>query len=220
MRKPLLVLALCWAAGLAACQPDTTLSTEGAVAPTITRSFEKPAPTPVLADTAAPHLAPTPSVEAEQITYEMLVFQGLPSEQLTVAQLIRQLGRPDSVTRGGVECGSKLSDDLPLPGDMWYYDGTQYEVAGNQAVLAAMDVRNGRFSGKLGKLVLNQHTVLQEVARVFPKAALTVRPAASSVALQQISFTYLMPNGETADGTLNLIFDHGKLVLVEHWFPC
>ncbi|WP_143069731.1 hypothetical protein [Hymenobacter actinosclerus] len=193
---------------------------EGVTAPTISRSFEKPAPTPVPADTATPRPVPNPAIEAEQITYKMLVFFGLPSEQITVSQLTRQLGQPDSVARGAVECGSQLSDDLPLPGDMWYYGGTQYEVAGNQAALGAMDVRNGRFSGKLGKLVLNQHTTLQDVARVFPNAVRSVRPAAMSAALQEISFTYLMGNGETADGTLNLIFDRGKLILVEHWFPC
>ncbi|NVO32522.1 hypothetical protein [Hymenobacter lapidiphilus] len=225
MQKQLLVMVLGMATGLTACQSDTTSPAAAMEAPKVYMSMEGPQPSepsPVsLVETNDSAARPVPAgIQTEQIRSGMLVVEGLPSEQLSVAQLVRQLGQPDSVARGVVECGSTLDGNPTLPGDMWYYDGTQYEVADKQAVLATMDVRSGRFHGKLGKLLLNQRTTLQDMARVFPKAAQTVGPAAESAAFQQVSFTYLLDNGQTADGELWLIFDQGKLIKVENWFPC
>ena len=205
MIKPFILFSAGLLMGLGGCQPESSTPAVAAPANLVV---------------AAPRPAPDELPPAEQVTDDMLVFEGLPAGQLPVAQLTRQLGQPDSIARGAVECGSQLDVDLTVPGDFWYYSRSRYAVARNQAALEAMDVRSGRFHGKLGSLVLNQSTTLQDVARVFPNAARRVGPATESTALQQVSFTFLLKNGETADGELWLIFDRGQLISVNHWFAC
>lgn len=124
-----------------------------------------------------PNIAkPAPAKEEpanpEHIEASMVTLVGLPDDELTTKQLMRQLGRPDSITKGAVECGSRLSTPMNSPnGDLWCYGKTMYEVSGTQAILCSFDVTTGKFQGRIGKLVLNQNTTLEDVRRFFPEAA-------------------------------------------------
>ncbi|MCI1186009.1 hypothetical protein MON38_01155 [Hymenobacter sp. DH14] len=149
--------------GLAACQSNpTTPATPSAAPATTSTTASTPLP-------AAPK-APANPEYADAATFSI---SGLPDSQLTTKEFTRQLGRPDSIAKGAVECGSRLAN-IPMDapdGDSWYYGKTMYEVSGTQAVLCSFDVTTGRFKARLGKLVLDKNTTLEAVRRLYPESA-------------------------------------------------
>ena len=169
---------------------------------------------------AQPAPARARPVNSEHIEASMVTVIGLPDEELTTKQLMRQLGRPDSIAKGTVECGSRLATPMNSPdGDFWYYGKTVYEVSGTQAILCSFDVTSGKFQGRVGKLVLNQKTTLEDVRRFFPVAAREAdKPAAG-----QLGEGMRLPFYDKAvpmDGSLILLFKKGRLQAVEFFSPC
>jgi len=206
MKHLLLLMPLL--ACLAACQSSPTT-------PSAAPTAAKPAQAPAEPAAAAPG-------KPEYIEDNMLTVNGQPVKELTTAQLQRQLGRPDSIAKGVVECGAMLDalNKMNSPaGDFWYYGHTRYEVSGTHAILASFDVTTGKFQGKLGSLMLNQNTTLEDVRRLFPKSAKqadvpsTVRPGEE----MSLPFYY---KGEQTDESLNLLFKKGRLQEVEFFMPC
>jgi hypothetical protein len=152
----------------------------------------------------------------------MLTIIGLPDEQLTTRQLTLRLGRPDSIAKGAVECGSRLSD-LPMDspaGDIWYYGRTMYEVNGKQALLSRFDVTSGKFQGRIGKLVLNQNTTLEDVRRVFPVSAKEADQPAGPGRPGEIMSLPFYDKEVPMDGALELMFRNGRLQAVDFFSPC
>jgi hypothetical protein len=160
--------------------------------------------------------------KSEHIEWGMLTVNGKPVKELTTSQLLRQFGRPDKIEKGAIECGAMLSSltkiDSP-EGDAWYYGKTMYEVNGKDAVLGSFEVTSGKFRGKLGPLLLNQHTTLEDVRRIFPESAKqadvpsTVRPE------EEMSLPFFY-KGEPMDDSLLLLFKKGRLQQVEFFSPC
>lgn len=180
---------------------------------------------PATAVATPPNVAkPAPAKEEpanpEHIEASMVTLVGLPDEELTTKQLMRQLGRPDSIAKGAVECGSRLSTPMNSPdGDLWYYGKTMYEVSGLQAILCRFDVTTGKFQGKIGKLLLNQNTTLEDVRRFFPEAAKEAdKPSTSQPG--EVMYLPFFYKGMPMDESLNLIFKQGRLQEVEFFSPC
>jgi hypothetical protein len=145
-----------------------------------------------------------------------VTVNGNPHQQLTTQALIKLLGRPDSIAKGAVECGSLLDIPTNSPnGDFWYYGKTMYDVNGNQAILHSFDVTKGKFQGKVGKLTLNQNTTLEDVRRLYPLSA--KQADGPEVGTMNVPFEH---DGQLMDSSLNLIFKKGRLQEVEFFFPC
>jgi hypothetical protein len=189
---------------LAACQSSPT-------APTA------PKPEQAHAEPAAPAAGKPEYIEAN-----MLTVNGQLVKEITTAQLKRQFGRPDSIAKGVVECGAMLDtlNGMNSPaGDFWYYGNTRYEVSGTHAVLASFDVTTGKFQGKLGKLILNQNTTLEDVRRIFPKSAKQADVPSTGRLGEEMSLPFYY-KGEPMDESLNLLFKKGRLQEVEFFMPC
>jgi hypothetical protein len=191
---------------LAACQttPDTPAA---AVAPP--SEAAQPAP---------PKAAPA---NTEHIEADMLTITGLPTKEISTAQLTRQLGRPDSIAKGAVECGSRL--DLPMAGpngDFWYYGKTMYEVNGSRAILLGFDVTTGHFRASIGKLVLDKNTTLEDVRRVYPVSAKEADTPAGPGRTGEVMSLPFFDKNEPTDEALNLQFQNGRLQMVELFSPC
>jgi hypothetical protein len=206
--KPLLCLVpALWC--LAACQSTPTTP----AAPTVA------VPAPTKTSVAPVNSAP---VAPEFIEWGTLTVNDKPHEELTTKLLVSQLGRPDSIAKGAVECGSELENLNKLDaaaGDFWYYGKTAYEVSGNQAILASFDVTAGNFQGKLGQLPLNQHTTLEDVRRFFPVSAKEADVPATGRPGEVMSLPFYH-KGVQEEASLNLIFKKGRLQEVEFFFPC
>lgn len=188
---------------LAACQSSPTAPPEAPATASVP-------PAPVAAAPADP----------EHIEASMVSVIGLPDGEVTTKQVTRQLGRPDSIAKGAVECGGRLTVPMGSPnGDVWYYGKTMYEVNGTHAILLSFDVTSGKFQGKVGKLVLNQNTTLEDVRRYFPEAAKAADKPSSGRAGEEMhlpSFDKEVP----LDESLNLLFQKGHLQEVEFFSPC
>jgi hypothetical protein len=172
-------------------------------------------PAAEVAAPAATQPAPPPAEPAnpEHIEWSDLTINGKPREALSTQLLTSQLGRPDSIAKGAVECGGELEPVNNTNGDFWYYGKTHYEVAGSRAIITTFDVTTGKFQGKLGQLVLNQNTTLEDVRRFFPVSA--------KESYDPITITLAVyANGVLMDSSLNLRFKHGRLQEVEFFNPC
>ncbi|TGD82490.1 hypothetical protein [Hymenobacter wooponensis] len=194
---------------LAACQSNST--------PPVAQEAAAPPKPPV------PQPAPASGLEApnpERIQDSMVTVNGQLHRELTTQALERQMGRPDRIEKGAVECGSQL--DLPIDapeGDWWFYGKTMYEVNGTQALLHSFDVTTGKFAGKLGKLTLDQNTTLEDVRRYYPVSVKQAEEQGTSRDEQTISLPFEY-QGEMSDESLSLLFKNGRLQEVEFFFPC
>lgn len=166
--------------------------------------------------------APVAPAQPEYVEMNMITVNGKPREELTTRLLERQLGRPDSIAKGAVECGGVL-DNLNKPdseaGDFWYYGNTMYEVSGDQAILDVFDVTTGKFHGKVGQLVLNDKTTLEDVRRFFPESAKEADMPATGRSGEEMSIPFFY-KGTPTDASLSLLFKKGRLQKVEFFFPC
>lgn len=193
--------------GLSACQHSSTISVEA--------SSEKGAPVEQVKG---------PVTESEHITWTMLTINGKPHQELTTQQLLNQSGRPDSIAKGAIECGSLLTslNQLNRPdGDCWYYGKTTYDVGGTQAVLSSFDATKGNFSGRVGSLVLNQHTTLADVQRYFPIAAQRAQASVTRTAgWDKVVHLPFYKQGVSEEASLELFFQHGQLQTVGFYSPC
>jgi hypothetical protein len=199
---------------LAACQSNPTVPTDtSGVVPVSTKQ-----------EHATMELAKPVASKPEYIEWGALTINGKPHQELTTALLERQLGRPDSIAKGAVECGSMLESLNKLDGakgDFWYYGHTMYEVSGTQAILSSFDVTTGKFRGKLGQLQLNQHTTLEDVRRFFPVSAKEADVPATGRPGEVMSLPFYNKEKDVwADASLNLIFKKGRLQEVEFFSPC
>jgi hypothetical protein len=199
---------------LVACHgtPDTPTAANGIV---LSPAKQKPTDT---------EPAKSVSGKPEYIEWRTLNINGKPHQELTTALLKRQLGRPDSIAKGVVECGSML-ESLNKPdsaeGDVWYYGHTRYEVSGTQAILTSFDVTTGKFAGKLGQLLLNQHSTLEDVRRFFPVSAKQADVPATGRPREIISLPFYIKDKDIwADASLDLVFKKGHLQQVEFFSPC
>lgn len=185
-----------------------------------TASTVVPAPTQPGQINEAP-TTPAPA-QSEYIEAHMITVNGKPHQELTTQLLERQLGRPDSIATGAVECGSAL-ENLNKPdseaGDIWYYGNTMYEVSGGQAILLSFDVTTGKFYGKVGQLILNEKTTLEDVRRFFPESAKEADVPSSGRPGEEMSVPFFY-KGTPTDASLSLLFKKGRLQKVEFFFPC
>jgi hypothetical protein len=206
---PLVPILIC----LAACQSTPTTPTASGTAPVLTKQEQ-----------ANVALAQPVQATPEYADWSTLTINGKPHQELTTTSLERQLGRPDSIAKGAVECGSMLESLNKLDsaeGDFWYYGHTVYEVSGTQAILASFDVTTGKFEGKLGKLLLNQHTTLEDVRSFFPVSAKQADVPATGRPGEVISLPFYDKEQDVwEDASLNLIFKKGHLQEVEFFSPC
>ena len=172
------------------------------------------------AATAKPAPASAALANSEHIDASLVTITGLPDEELTTQQLTRQLGRPDSVAKGAVECGSRLSSPMgSSAGDLWYYGKTRYEVNGTHAILCSFDVTSGKCQARIGKLVLNQNTTLEDVRHFFPISAEEVTAPGPGRPGETISLPFF-DKDVPLDGALELVFKEGRLQAVEFFSPC
>jgi hypothetical protein len=192
---------------------------------------------PVLICLAACQSNSSPAVNAQPVTTKptkatlsvsehaelsMLTVNGRPYGELTTKQLKSLLGRPDSIAKGAAECGNQL--DPPAgsesqANDFWYYEKTSYEVSGTQAILNSFDVTSGKFQGKLGKLVLNKYTSLEDVRRFFPVSAKEAETPATGRPGEGMSLP-IYYKGVPTDVYLILMFKKGRLQSVDFWSQC
>jgi hypothetical protein len=197
-------------AALVSCQSTPATPAAHATAPKLPKQLPDPEP------------AQLTKANPEHIEWNALTVNGKITQQLTTSQLQRQLGRPDSIAKGAVECGAMLASLNKLDGargDMWYYGKTTYEVNGTEAVLGSFEVTTGKFQGKLGPLLLNQNTTLEDVRRVFPASAKEADAPASGPPGEEISLPFYH-KGQPTDVYLNLRFKQGRLQEVEFYSPC
>ncbi|UOQ50867.1 hypothetical protein [Hymenobacter cellulosivorans] len=180
---------------------------------------EPATPAPATTEQASPASAAAEAANPEYIEANTITVNGKARAELSTKLLTSQMGRPDSIAKGAVECGGELETADNTNGDFWYYGNTTYEVAGDQAILTIFDVTTGKFQGRVGQLVLNQNTTLEDVRRYYPVSAKEADKPSTSQPGEVMSLGYSY-KGAPIEGALSLIFKQGKLQRVEFFYPC
>ena len=173
----------------------------------------------VLPKTTPPAPVPATPANPEHIDADSITVNGQPRVALTTNLLTSQLGLPDSIAEGAMKCGSELKAFKGANGDFWYHGKTMYEVSGPQAILTTFDVTKGKFQGKLGQLVLNQNTTLEDVRRCFPLSAKDAEKPTSGRPEKEITLPFYH-NAQPLDESLRLLFKNGRLQAVWFYSPC
>jgi hypothetical protein len=83
----------------------------------------------------------------------------------------------------------------------------------------SFDVTSGKFRGKLGKLVLDKNTTLEDVRRFFPESAKQADTPSPGRPGEEMSLPFY-DKDIPMDGALNLLFNKGRLQEVEFFSPC
>jgi hypothetical protein len=204
---------------LASCQSNPTTPDTATVA---VPDASKPQPVkvePVKVEPVKVEATKPEPDNPEFIEDAMVTVNGRPNEELTTRQLKKQMGRPDSIAKGAVECGGNFETMNGPDGDFWYYGKTMYEVNGTRAILYSFDVTTAKFQGKVGKLVLNRNTTLEDARRFFPLSAKEADKPATGRPGEVMSLPFYY-KGTPVEASLILVFKKGRLQEVEFWSPC
>jgi hypothetical protein len=119
-------------------------------------------------------------------------------------EIVKYLGKPDSVTPSGYECGSEAES-------LYYYGGMAFDLDFPFGVYPSVInlVEQPQIKLKYKNIILSRKTTEQEFKKRFPKAA-----------KKDGTGTWLRPS-KGSDDKLRFFFDSkGYLSEIEYWIPC
>lgn len=138
----------------------------------------------------------------------------------SVRNIERILGRADSVVSiNWMEtCSSRYRNENSRNA---YFGGAEFEQFGD-----SLDFMHVNFSKdrsvflQHGELRLNHATTLEEVEKHFPKAVRDISKGYYLIDGKATDSVNLPPSKELSDAQWNLMFQDGKLIRMDLWFPC
>ncbi|WP_114783205.1 hypothetical protein [Botryobacter ruber] len=137
----------------------------------------------------------------------------------TIDNINSLLGKPDSVTTIDWDdtCPSDFkSQDSKLA----YYGGYHFEQFGDSLDFQSIDFRKNKSVFLQSKsLKLNATTTLEEIKKSFPNAAKNIYKM-NVYEIGEVEAITLPPSKALSDGHWLLMFQDGKLIRIDDWFPC
>jgi len=102
-----------------------------------------------------------------------------------------------------------------------YFGGVQFEQFGDSLSFKLVNFsKDHRVFLQSGELKLNHATTLEEIKRHFPKAVNDIREGFYLIDGKDTDAVNLPPSKALADGHWILMFQEGKLIRIDYWFPC
>ncbi len=138
----------------------------------------------------------------------------------TLKDLNTVLGKPDSVAsiNWAETCSSNFkSEDSKLA----YYKGMEFELAGDSLYFQLNDFRKDpKVFLQIGNLRLDHTTTLNDIKKYFPNAVKNIDKMNVYGVEGEVESIVLSPSKELSEGHWLLMFQQGKLIRIEDWFPC
>jgi hypothetical protein len=137
----------------------------------------------------------------------------------TVNNINSLLGKPDSVTT--INWTETCSSDFRSKNSkLAYYDGYHFEQFGDSLDFQSVDfsIKKDLFL-QSNDLKLNSSTTLEEIRKRFPQAAKNIDKM-NVYEVGEVETIVLPPSKALSDGLWLLMFQNGKLIRIDNWFPC
>jgi hypothetical protein len=156
----------------------------------------------------------------EYLDWGSILINGKSPLAASVKNIEDILGRADSVVSiNWMEtCSSRyVSEDSRNA----YFGGVQFEKFGD-----SLDFMHVNFSKdhsvflQSGNLKLNHTSTLEEVEKHFPKAVKNIRKNLYHIDGKETDAVSLPPSKEFSDAQWILMFQQGRLIRIDLWFPC
>ena len=156
----------------------------------------------------------------EYLEWESIRINGKFPLATAVKNVEGLLGKADSVVSidwGETCAGSYRSEDSRNA----YFRGVAFEQFGDSLELQYVDFSKGqRVFLQSGKLRLNHATTLEEIEQHFPNAVKNMGKDDYHIDGKKTDAVRLPHSKELSDGQWILMFQAGRLIRVENWFPC
>jgi hypothetical protein len=137
----------------------------------------------------------------------------------TVSNINGLLGKADSILSidWAETCPSDFRDE---DSKIAYYGGYQFEQFGDSLDLQSVDFRIGKDTFlQSNNLKLNSSTTVEELKQHFPNAVKDAHKMDVS-GIGEVDVIALPPSEALSDGQWLLMFQDGKLIRIDDWFPC
>jgi hypothetical protein len=126
------------------------------------------------------------------------------------------VGKPDSTVEA--ECTSGLRDQNSK---IAHYGLTTFEAFKDSLQLGSIHFKGSNLFLQYGKLKLNQNTTFTEIQKLFPVSSENVEKMnVYGIKGDVDSITISPSNNPRAEGKWILMFQKGKLIRIDNWFPC
>lgn len=166
-----------------------------------------------------PVVKKSPKINSEYIQWDDITINGKLPLLTTTRELFSLLGKPDSLVRQDLnEVCTSFYDDKPFKNA--YFQDSEFEIYGDTAVVSYINFKsNPNIFLKTSLVILSSKTTLAEIKKLFPKSAESL----SELNVQNVGRTMAIniPNSKQAsEGFWLLLFQNGKLLRIDDYFPC
>jgi hypothetical protein len=173
------------------------------------------------AEASPPVLQSYPTGENDEyLEWGSILINGKLPLMTSVKNMESFLGKADSVISINWDntCSSRYASEDSKNA---YFGGMKFEQFRD-----SLDFQQINFSKdhsiflQSGSLKLNHATALDEIKKHFPKAVKDIRKGFYLIDGKETDAVNLPPSKELSDGQWILMFQNGKLIRIDNWFPC
>ncbi|WP_187262695.1 hypothetical protein [Pontibacter beigongshangensis] len=155
----------------------------------------------------------------EYLDWRSLRINGKYPLVTTVKNMDGLLGKPDSVNT--IDWNETCSSDFRNESSkLAYYSAYLFELFDDSLDFQSVDFRkNKNVFLQSNDLKLNAATTLEEIKKRFPNAAQNMEKV-NVDEVGEVETISLPPSRDYSDGQWLLMFQEGKLIRIDDWFPC
>lgn len=156
---------------------------------------------------------------AEYLDWRSLRINGKYALVTTVNNMDSLLGKPDSIH--AIDWNETCSSDFRSESSkLAYYGAYHFELFGDSLDFQSVDFRKNKdVFLQSNDLKLSSTTTLEEIKKRFPNAAQNMENM-NVDEIGEVETISLPPSKTLSDGQWLLMFQEGKLVRIDDWFPC
>jgi hypothetical protein len=175
----------------------------------------------IQAEASHPAVQPYPTGENDvYLDMGSILINGKLPLATSVKKMENLLGKADSVVsiNWNQTCSSRYASEDSRNA---YFGGMQFEQFGDSLDFQLVNFsQDHRVFLQSENLKLNHATTLDEIKKRFPKAVKGIKKGLYKIDGKETDAVNLPPSKELSDGQWILMFQNGKLIRIDNWFPC
>lgn len=136
----------------------------------------------------------------------------------TKQQILKYLGKPDSIVSYAADCGGYFGDRQVK---RYYYGQTFFEANKDTAVLIEMDFTSCTYIFRTPRITLSAKTTLSDLKRIYPEACRLSGEIIDEITKKPyINISLSVDSKIESDDRWFLRFENGKLARINYWVGC
>jgi hypothetical protein len=155
--------------------------------------------------------AENPDGNPEYLDFQKMLINNKFPMSTEIKNIENLMGKPDSIVKVDNECQG-VSEVT------YYYGLTHFVNEGNYLDMNSMNfAENQNLFIQYGSLRLDHNTTLEEIKKLFPESSKDISKLTTDGIKGELDVIGIRQSG---DGQWLLMFQNGKLVRLDDWFPC